>query len=160
MRTKEGEPVKTLYTRAGAAALCAALLLAAVVPSASGSSVDSYCILDAGLSLVSNDNLGNSDEKAARKSDASAALRASAGWRLQFGDLGSADLTAELRGERYSRYSALDNASAGASLAMRHKFGLGPYAAWAGLQASAAVLDSRASSLAGARYYAAARRAY
>ena len=91
--------------------------------------------------LAYDTNLGNAQLKQDIHSDSSVRASVSAGQFLQLDRSHSLTLTADVSGESYQRFSGMSNLSAGVTLALRRKFGLGSAAPWVTVSGSAARLQ-------------------
>ena len=92
-------------------------------------------IADVDAGVLHDSNLNNTER--GRVSDSALLAVLIAGQRVQFTRDVSLTATAEFRGEAYRHITGMDNVSAGVTLALRRKLGLGAAAPWIRLDASA-----------------------
>lgn len=98
-------------------------------------------IADGGLRMAFNDNLNFAFMAADKKSDFAFTTSASAGQYWQLSDSTSLSVASEFNGNVYTQYDGLNNYSLGAAMALKRKLGLGAYAPWLRLSASASHAD-------------------
>jgi len=98
-------------------------------------------IADLEAGLLHDSNLNNAELKQDIRSDTALTASLSAGQFIQLDENHSLTVTADLKSEVYHRYSGMSNLSAGGTLALRRKFGIGAAAPWLRLSASAARLE-------------------
>ena len=96
-------------------------------------------IVDVDAGVLHDSNLNNAER--GRVSDSALSALLIAGQRVQLTRDLSLTATAEFRGEAYRHVNGMDNISAGVSLALRRKLGLGAAVPWLRLDASAARLE-------------------
>jgi hypothetical protein len=105
----------------------AALVVAACAMASLGHAESTFSA-DAGV--FHDNNLTRAQPSADMRADSAARFGAQAGQFFAPTGADTVDIAAFARGEVYRRYHGLDNAVAGASAALRHKFGLGYGAPW------------------------------
>jgi len=102
-------------------------------------SAEWYGNTDAVIRHDSNTNNAQLKQDFASSTALQAGLSATGYFPLENGN--SLTVIGETRIESYDRYSGLNNLSLGAALALRKKWGLGPYVPWTGLSLSSAHLN-------------------
>lgn len=87
-------------------------------------------IADAALSTSYNSNINNAPVSSGKLHDKIASPLASAGRIFQIDESTRLIATVDLGAEIHDKYDGLDQLTFGGDLAIRHKFGLGPYQPW------------------------------
>ena len=124
----------------------AALLMAPV------RSAHAQMFLEGSAGLTYDSNLPRAQNASDIKSDSALVVAASGGRAFEAGDNTSVALSADAKSVTWLHYPGLSHTDLGATLAWRSKFGLGLYAPWARLSASAARMSFGDSLRNGWRY--------
>ena len=142
----ENIPGTTEFVSVARLLLGAALLL--IVPHAAAA--EWFASVEAGLQH--DNNLANAEMAADILGDTALAAAVSAGQAYQLSDSDSLVLQGQLKQQNFNRFHGLNNLTLGASLALKHKWGLGPYAPWLRLSGSIDRLDYRDAARDGWRH--------
>jgi hypothetical protein len=114
--------------------LCALLL-------AHAAAAHAEWIVDAEGGIVYEDNLTRATRQADRRSDIALAPALSLGHYFQLTDAMSLLAVADFKGSLYPRFEGLSNLSSTVTLGVKHKLGLGAFAPWLRVSATAGALD-------------------
>ena len=135
-RARKARAREVLARHANHVARAFLFLLAALPQAARGD-----WLLGADASLRHDDNVGNAQYRADIVEDSVIGARLSVYQALPLGESYSLTVGGDLGGESFHRFTGLDNASLGATIALRKKWGLGAFAPWARASLSLARLD-------------------
>ncbi|MEA3152265.1 MAG: hypothetical protein QOD56_3204 [Gammaproteobacteria bacterium] len=130
----EGDPA--LHSRRPRAGIAGAALLLLLSPMAHGD-----WNVGADLRWRHDDNVGNAGYAADIVADSVISATLAASRFVPLGEGYSLNAAADLSGEYYDRIHGLNNAGLGGTLALKRKWGLGPYAPWVRLGVSVAHTD-------------------
>lgn len=111
-------------------------------------------IADAEVLYSSKDNINNAVNGATKESVRVWTPSVSFGRIYQLTDFSRLIITADASAASHSEFTLLDNQTFGGTLAVRHKFGIGPLRPWIRANVSAASIDSRSELRDGQQYVA------